>query len=107
MRTGSFALKTVTALVRRIFSVRTAAAAKIVSGALFTTPTISVADFMVISVIGAIISSIVVLVITVAVAAFCANRDLDLDNVAAPIVTASGDIATLPSLFLARAKESP
>ena len=54
-----------------------------------------------ISVIGAIISSIVVLVITVAVAAFCARRSLDLDNVAAPIVTAAGDIATLPSLFLA------
>src|SRR3954451_19148795 len=75
--------------------------AKIVSGALFTTTTISVADFMVISVIGAIISSIVVLVITVAVAAFCARRSLDLDNVAAPIVTAAGDIATLPSLFVA------
>jgi mgtE-like transporter len=56
---------------------------------------------MVISVIGAIISSIVVGVLTVAVAAYCANRDLDLDNVAAPIVTAAGDIATLPSLFLA------
>jgi mgtE-like transporter len=37
----------------------------------------------------------------VAVAAFCANRSLDLDNVAAPIVTAAGDVATLPSLFLA------
>jgi len=75
--------------------------AKAVSAALVSTPTISLVDFMVISVIGAIISSIVVGVLTVAVAAFCANRDLDLDNVAAPIVTASGDIATLPSLFLA------
>ena len=65
------------------------------------TPTISVVDFMVISVIGAILSSIVVLVITVAVAAFCARRSLDLDNVAAPIVTAAGDIATLPSLYVA------
>ena len=71
-------------------------------GALFSGGTsISIVDFMVISVIGAIISSIVVLVITVAVAAFCARRSLDLDNVAAPIVTAAGDIATLPSLFLA------
>ena len=35
------------------------------------------------------------------VAAFCARRDLDLDNVAAPIVTAAGDMVTLPSLFLA------
>ena len=75
--------------------------AKIVSAALFTTPTISFLDFLVISVVGAIISSIVVGVLTVAVAAFCARRSLDLDNVAAPIVTAAGDIATLPSLFLA------
>src|SRR4051812_15400946 len=63
--------------------------------------TISIADFMVVSVIGAVLSSIVVLVLTVAVAEFCANRDLDLDNVAAPIVTAAGDMVTLPSLFLA------
>ncbi len=63
--------------------------------------TISVADFMVVSVVGAVLSSFVVLVLTVAVAAFCANRDLDLDNVAAPIVTAAGDMVTLPSLFLA------
>lgn len=75
--------------------------AKAISAAFVDTPTISVVDFMVISVIGAVISSVVVLVITVAVAAFCANRSLDLDNVAAPIVTAAGDIATLPSLFLA------
>jgi mgtE-like transporter len=63
--------------------------------------TISIADFMVVSVVGAVLSSVVVLVLTVAVAAFCANRDLDLDNVAAPIVTAAGDMVTLPSLFLA------
>ena len=42
-----------------------------------------------------------VLAITVAVAVFCARRDLDLDNVSAPIVTAAGDMVTLPSLFLA------
>ena len=75
--------------------------AKTVSAAFVSTHTISVVDYMVISVLGAILSSIVVLVITVAVAAFCARRSLDLDNVAAPIVTAAGDIATLPSLFLA------
>ena len=75
--------------------------AKVMSNAFGVSPTISVADFMVVSVIGAILSSGVVLVLTVSVAAFCANRDLDLDNVAAPIVTASGDIVTLPSLFVA------
>lgn len=82
-------------------SVVLAVLAKVVSVAFAAGRSISVVDFLVISVIGAIISSIVVLVITVAVAAFCARRSLDLDNVAAPIVTAAGDIATLPSLFLA------
>src|SRR5580765_6271029 len=46
--------------------------AKVVSSAFVSTPTISVVDYMVNSVVGAILSSIVVLVITVAVAAFCA-----------------------------------
>jgi mgtE-like transporter len=75
--------------------------AKLMSEMLVRTPSISIADFMVVSVIGAILSSVVVLVLTVAVAAYCANRDIDLDNVAAPIVTAAGDMVTLPSLFLA------
>jgi mgtE-like transporter len=75
--------------------------AKLMSEMLVHQRSISIADFMVVSVIGAILSSAVVLVLTVAVAAYCANRDLDLDNVAAPIVTAAGDMVTLPSLFLA------
>jgi mgtE-like transporter len=75
--------------------------AKVMSETFGVGRTISIADFMVVSVVGAILSSMVVLVLTVAVAAFCANRSLDLDNVAAPIVTAAGDMVTLPSLFLA------
>ncbi len=75
--------------------------AKALSGAFKLGHTISTLDFMVVSVIGAIISSLVVLAITIGVAAYCANRDLDLDNVAAPIVTAAGDMVTLPSLFAA------
>ncbi len=75
--------------------------AKAMSDAFGVGHTISIADFMVVSVVGAVLSSAVVLVLTVAVAAFCANRDLDLDNVAAPIVTAAGDMVTLPSLFVA------
>jgi mgtE-like transporter len=75
--------------------------AKVMSETFGLGRTISIADFMVVSVIGAILSSVVVLALTVAVAAFCANRNLDLDNVAAPIVTAAGDMVTLPSLFIA------
>jgi mgtE-like transporter len=62
---------------------------------------ISVADFVVISVIGAILSSVVVLALTVGVASLAARRGWDLDNVAGPIVTAAGDMITLPALFLA------
>src|SRR5262245_60188605 len=60
----------------------------------------SIGQFVVISVIGAILSSLVVLVITLGVATYCATRQYDLDNVAAPIVTAAGDVATLPALFV-------
>jgi mgtE-like transporter len=63
--------------------------------------TISVADFVVISVIGGFLSSIVVMAITVAVASLSVRRDWDLDNVSSPIVTAAGDMVTLPALFLA------
>ena len=63
--------------------------------------TISIADFVVISVIGGFLSSIVVLAITVAVAQLSTRRNWDLDNVSSPIVTAAGDMITLPALFLA------
>ena len=75
--------------------------AKVVAVAFGVSGTISVADFVVVSVIGGVLSSIVVVVITIGVAALSTRRDWDLDNVSAPIVTAAGDIVTLPSLFLA------
>src|SRR4051812_38344091 len=63
--------------------------------------TISIADFVVISIVGGVISSIAVLALTLGVAAMCVRRGWDMDNVAAPLVTAAGDMVTLPSLFLA------
>jgi mgtE-like transporter len=74
--------------------------AKLVAVA-FNLKSISIVDFMVVAVVGAVLSSLVVLAITIGVASQCAKRRWDLDNVAAPIVTAAGDVATLPSLFLA------
>jgi mgtE-like transporter len=81
-------------------SVALAVLAKAVATAFGVQNSISIGDFVVISVVGAVLSSVVVLLITVGVAAFCATRQLDLDNVAAPIVTAAGDVATLPGLFV-------
>ena len=75
--------------------------AKAISVAFGLENTISVADFVVISVIGGFLSSIVVMGITVVVAQLGVRRNWDLDNVTAPIVTAAGDMVTLPALFLA------
>ena len=63
--------------------------------------TISVADFVVISMVGGALSSVVVLGITLGVAAGSVRWGWDMDNVSAPLVTAAGDVVTLPALFLA------
>lgn len=62
---------------------------------------ISIVDFVVISVVGGMLSSIVVLLVVVVVTTVSVRFDLDLDNVHTPIVTAAGDMVTLPGLFLA------
>lgn len=58
-------------------------------------------DFLTISVVGGVMASLVVLAITVALAAGSVKYRWDLDNVIAPLVTASGDLVTLPALLLA------
>jgi len=63
--------------------------------------TITVGYFVVISIVGGTISSIFVLLLTLGVAAASVRFGWDMDNVAAPLVTAAGDMVTLPSLFLA------
>ena len=61
---------------------------------------IGLVEFMLISVIGGIISSFFVLLITVGVAVTGYKRGWDIDNMSAPIITAAGDMVTLPALFL-------
>jgi mgtE-like transporter len=62
---------------------------------------ISLADYVVVSVVGGLLPIAVVMAITLGVAAVSVRRSWDLDNVAAPVVTAAADSITLPSLFLA------
>lgn len=63
--------------------------------------TISVADLVVISTVGGLLSSVVVLAVTLALAGGSTRFGWDLDNVTAPLVSAVGDIVTLPALFAA------
>jgi mgtE-like transporter len=83
-----------------VVSLALAALAKSIALA-FHLSSISLLDLVVISMVGGLISSAVVLGITLAVAATSARRGWDMDSVAAPLITAAGDMVTLPSLFLA------
>ena len=102
-RTDTVVGQNVLASIALTFSISFALAvlAKTIAVAFGVAGTISVVDFAVISVVGGAISSVVVLAITLGVAALSVRRDWDMDNVAAPLVTAAGDMVTLPSLFVA------
>ncbi len=58
-------------------------------------------DFVVVSVFGGTVASVVVLGITLGLAVASVRFGWDLDNVTAPLVSASGDFVTLPALVLA------
>lgn len=63
-------------------------------------PPIGFSDFVVAGVLGGILASVVVLAFTLVLTLWSVRLDLDLDNVVAPMVTAAGDLVTLPALVL-------
>lgn len=69
--------------------------------ALLNVDTVSVWDFIVIALVGGLLSSVVVLVATIFIAVSSFRRNWDLDSVGAPLITAIGDVVTLPCLLLA------
>ena len=64
-------------------------------------PTMTLADFVVVSTLGGLLASILVGVVTLALAAGSVRFGWDLDNVLAPLVSTLGDLATVPALVLA------
>ncbi|HVV35329.1 MAG TPA: magnesium transporter [Acidimicrobiales bacterium] len=75
--------------------------AKVLSAALGVRHSIALADFIVVSVLGAALSSVVLLAVTLFMARRSVRHNVDLDNISAPVVTTTGDVVTLPSLFAA------
>ncbi|MDD1746681.1 MAG: magnesium transporter [Methanomassiliicoccales archaeon] len=57
--------------------------------------------FVFISVLGGVLAGIVLVFINILVADVGFRRGWDIDNFSAPIITAAGDVVTLPMLFLA------
>ena len=63
--------------------------------------TIPVWDLIVVALVGGLLSSAVVLVATIYLSIASFRRGWDLDSVGAPLITAIGDVVTLPCLFAA------
>ena len=64
-------------------------------------PTMTLADFVVISTLGGLLASVAIGVVTVGLAAGSVRFGWDLDNVMAPLVSTLGDLATVPALVVA------
>ncbi|HAX05098.1 MAG TPA: hypothetical protein DCX77_05420, partial [Acidimicrobiaceae bacterium] len=62
---------------------------------------IAVSDLLVLSAVGALLSFLVLIAVTLGMAARSAQRGWDLDDVNAPLVSAVGDVVTLPALLVA------
>jgi mgtE-like transporter len=69
--------------------------------ALLGIDTISVWDFVVVALVGGVLSSVVVLAFTIVLSIQSFRRGWDLDSVGAVLITVVGDIVTLPFLLLA------
>lgn len=74
--------------------------AKAVAVAFGVSPTMTLADFIVVSTVGGLISAVFVLLITLVSTAFAVRFGWDLDNVVAPLVTATADVVSLPALVI-------
>jgi len=87
-------------LLTMILSVILGLLAKLMANALGMS-SISVYGFVLISVIGGLISGIALLGIAIVVSIIGYRRSWNLDNISSPIITSAGDMITIPSLFLA------
>jgi Permease, similar to cation transporters len=73
----------------------------VLASAAFGEPSISLWRLATVSIVGGAIGSALILMITLALSVLSVRRGWDLDSVSTPMVTALGDMTTLPSLFLA------
>ncbi|NIR41876.1 MAG: hypothetical protein GWN79_17475 [Actinobacteria bacterium] len=88
-------------LLSLVISVAIAVMAKGVAIAFDVSPTMSTADFIVISTVGGLLASVFILAATLLLANGSVRYDWDLDNVVSPLVTAASDVMTLPALVVA------
>ena len=71
------------------------------AAALFDIATIPMVDLVAISMLGSLVSGVLLLGVVLALALTAQRQQWDMDAIGAPIITAAGDITTLPALALA------
>ena len=102
LRAGSVLQRNVyVAVVTTFSSALWLAVLSVLASAAFGEPSISLWRLATISIVGGAIGSGLILMITLALSVLSYRRGWDLDSVSTPMVTALGDMTTLPSLFLA------
>ncbi|MBW3659388.1 MAG: magnesium transporter, partial [Actinobacteria bacterium] len=102
LRRASFLGRQIEAVT--ILSVTTATQAGILAWIISTLlglPVIPVLELIAISLVGGLISSVFLLLVTIGMARSANERGWNIDDVGAPIITATGDLITLPALLLA------
>jgi mgtE-like transporter len=100
-RTGVLYQNVFTGIVTTFSSSLYLAALARLAAVAFGQRSISLLDFVTISVVGGVLGSAVILALTVALSVLSYRRGYDLDTVSTPVVTASGDMVTVPTLYLA------
>jgi mgtE-like transporter len=102
IRRGGFAYQNMaaSALLTLSSSALAALAARAVA-AVLGLPSISVWHLMVVSMVGGILASAFILVGVVLLARTAQSRNWDMDAIGSPLITATGDLVTLPALVLA------
>jgi len=100
-RQGVLYQNTFVAIVTTFSSSLYLAALAKISATAFGLTSISFLDFVTISVVGGVLGSGIILGLTTAISIVSYRRGYDLDAVGTPIVTAAGDMTTVPSLYLA------
>lgn len=88
-----------TAVLSAVTAVLLAAVAKGLT-AVLGIPVIAFTDLVVISVVGAALSSLVVMAVVVALTRTAQRQSWDMDAIGTPIISASADISTLPALVV-------
>jgi mgtE-like transporter len=102
LRPGSVLQRNVyVAVVTTFSSALWLAVLSVLASATFGEPSIPLWQLATISIVGGAIGSALILMITLTLSVMSSRRGWDLDSVSTPMVTALGDMTTLPSLFLA------